>query len=180
MEDTLFLKKEWVIFKHWVHYRQFLGRTVSHPLLCRLPWWRPEREPEPYAIERFEGNVVLNDGITVLCDLIAATEGGTSGLFDEANAELGVGDDDTAAAATQDDLQAATNVAWIAMDTGYPQRSNQTIIWQATAGTSIANYAWKEFGLRNGDAVLFNRKVDSRGTKDSSMSWTVQLKITLA
>lgn len=132
---------------------------------------------EVYAVENIIGNLALNDGIAALWDLIGATDGGTAGLFDEANAELGIGDDNTAAAATQTDLQAATNVVWLAMDTGYPQRVDQTIIWQATATTSDANYAWKEFSVRNGDGTLLNRRVDSRGTKDSSMEWTVQLKI---
>jgi hypothetical protein len=132
---------------------------------------------EIYAIEEIKGNLALNAGITVLWDLVGATEGGTSGLFDEANAELGIGDDDTAASAGQTDLQAATNFVWLPMDSTYPQRSGQTIIWQATAGTSDGNFAWKEFAIRNGDAILLNRRVDSRGTKDSSMTWTVQLKI---
>jgi hypothetical protein len=160
MQDSLKFYPKWTLFKYLVD-------EAGRPL------------PEPYAVEHVDGNLALNEGIANIAALLIGT-GGTA--YDNANAYIGIGDDDTAEAEAQTGLQAATNKTWLPMDATYPQVSGQTIIWRATAGTGDANYAWKELTLVNdtddtGDN--FNRKVDSRGTKSNTMQWVIQLEIVL-
>ena len=151
--------------------------------------WKPKWKIEKYhgeavpenlfETEEFDGNLLLNGGITVLLNLlggIAAT------AYSNANAYIGVGDSVTAAAATQVNLQAAVNKAYKTMDATYPQVSNQTITFKATFTGADANYAWQEFVVSNGSSgtVALNRKVESHGTKASGDTWVVTLAITIS
>jgi len=131
--------------------------------------------------EEFEANIALNEGLQELIDIICGL--GTPTKWDNSNARLGVGDSNTAESATQTGLQAATNKTFKAMDTGYPQRSNQTAEWRATFGSADANYAWEEYTVVNaaddtGDNL--NRKTASKGTKSSGETWTLSLQITFS
>lgn len=128
-----------------------------------------------------EGNLLLNEGIAVVLDLACAMASPTA--FSNAAAYLGVGDSSTAAAATQTGLQASTNKAYIAMESGYPQRSNQTVSFRSVFGSSDGNFAWAEFTVANGNsdaAANLNRVVSSQGTKASGQTWTLTLTITLS
>ena len=131
-----------------------------------------------YAVEHVHNNKLLNEGITEMLTLLI---GGTATPFNNANSYLGIGDSTTAAAATQTGLQAATNKAYIAMDTGYPQVSGQTVTFRGTAGPAIANFAWKEYTIANGNsdsAKNFNRKVEDHGVKTSPDSWVLTCTVT--
>jgi len=130
-------------------------------------------------VSQFEGNLGLNVGINALLELLAGIS--TPTKWDNTNARLGVGSDNTAASATQTDLLDATPT-WKAMDASYPQRSNQTLEWRSTFGSGDANEAWNEFAVDNGAAshILLNRKVESKGTKVSGETWTLSLKITVS
>lgn len=126
------------------------------------------------------GNLLLNEGINALWTLVA---GGSETAYNNANAELGVGDSSAAEAATQTDLQAATNKLFKAMDASYPTYgTSQKITFRATFTGSEANFAWNEFSVRNGNAANknLNRKVSSQGTKTSGQTWQVTLDITLS
>lgn len=126
------------------------------------------------------GNLLLNEGINALWTLAA---GGSETVYNNANAELGVGDSSTAEAATQTDLQAATNKLFKAMDASYPTYgTSQKITFRATFTGSEANFAWNEFSVRNGNTANknLNRKVSSQGTKTSGQTWQVTLDITLS
>lgn len=70
----------------------------------------------------FEGNVLLNEGITVLQDLLI---GNANTAFSNANAYLGVGNDATAASATDTGLIGAST-AYQPMQSGYPSVTGQT------------------------------------------------------
>lgn len=131
---------------------------------------------EHYSESVVEGNLLLNAGITVALNLIG---GIAATAFDNSNARIGVGDDNTAAAATQTDLVAASNKAYQAMEASYPSVSAQTITFRSVFGTSAANFDWEEFVVDNGTTAL-NRKVSAQGTKASGQTWTVDLSITLA
>jgi hypothetical protein len=104
--------------------------------------------------------------------------------FNNANAYLGVGDSTTAFAATQTDLQAATNKLRKAMDATYPTRATNVLTFRSTFGTSEANFAWQEWGTFNAASAgtMLNRKVESLGTKLNTQSWqlTVTLTVTAA
>lgn len=134
-----------------------------------------------YKGREFAGyNLLLNEGINALWTLVA---GGSETAFNNANAELGVGDSTTAAAATQTDLQAASNKLFKAMDASYPTYgTSQKITFRSTFGSSEANFAWQEFSARNGNSANknLNRLVSNQGTKTSGQSWQLTLEITLS
>jgi hypothetical protein len=93
-----------------------------------------------------------------------------------------VGDSSAAESATQTGLQ-GTNKTFKAMDTGYPQRTDQTGEWRATFGAADANHGWQEFTVVNAadDAGKnLNRKVADKGSKASGETWTASLKITFS
>lgn len=133
-----------------------------------------------YDTAEIPGNLLLNEGITVLITLLIGT-GGTA--FSNANARLGVGDSSTAAAATQTALQASTNKLYKAMEPTYPLASGQTITWRAVFGSAEANFAWNEFTVANGSsdaATNLNRKVSAQGTKTAGQTWTLDVTITFS
>lgn len=133
-----------------------------------------------YSESVFHRNVLLNEGITEALKLIA---GLTADAYSNANAYIGVGDSDTAAAASQTGLQAATNKTYKAMETGYPSVSAQTITFRAVFASGDANYAWKEFTVINASSDTgdnLNRKVSDQGTKATGQTWTLDVAITLS
>lgn len=131
------------------------------------------------GIEEVVGNLLLNEGIAEMWDLVIAA--GSPTAYNNANAQIGVGDSSTAEANTQTDLQAATNKLFKGMNATYPQRSNQTVSWQSDFTTGEANWAWNEWSIRNGASAdkNMNRKVQSLGTK-SSGTWTLTAQVTLS
>ena len=133
-----------------------------------------------YDISLVKGNLLLNEGIGELFDLACGL--GSPTAFSNANARIGVGDSSTAEAATQTDLQAATNKTYKAMSASYPARAAQTVTWRAVFGSADANYAWQEMCIDNGGTALktLNRKVSSQGTKASGQTWTIDVTITLS
>jgi len=144
--------------------------------------------PISYLRENFElmealkilENMLLNEGINELWTLVAGT-GATA--FNNANANMGVGDSDTAADATQTGLQAVTNKLYKAMDATYPTYgSSQKATWRSTFASADANFAWKEITVANGNsdaAKNLNRKVQDMGTKASGSTWVATLEITV-
>jgi len=133
-----------------------------------------------YATETFEKNVGLNEGLAELIDLVFGL--GTPTAFSNANGYQGIGDSDTAASATQTGLL-GTNKTYIAFDATYPQRTAQTVTIRSTAGSAVANHAWKEYTVANGNsdaAKNLNRKVEDKGTKVSGETWTLEQQLTFA
>jgi hypothetical protein len=135
----------------------------------------------PYEVRRYPGNLLLNEGINAMWTLIC---GGAGTAFNNANAYIGVGDDNTAAAAAQTGLQASTNKLYKAMDVSFPTFGTaQKATWQATFGASDANWQWREFTVANGNsnaADNLNRLVQDVGTKASPGVWTISLEVTLS
>lgn len=134
-------------------------------------------DSEPYETIVVCGNLALNVGINLLWQLLA---GADANHYDNANAEIGVGDDDTAAAAAQTGLQAASNKLYKGMEATYPVTgSNQRIDFKSSFGDGEAEFAWKEFCVRNKTGgTNLNRKVQSVGTKSSPDVWTIRMRIT--
>lgn len=149
------------------------------------------REP---AVIRRSGNLLMYGGASCLWECLegngTATAGQALTFFNNAQAAIGVGDSSTAAAATQTNLQAASNKLRKAMDASYPDHTDGTtsgaasVIYRSTFGTSDANFAWQEWGVFNSttDATgrMLNRKVESLGTKTSAGSWTFTVTLTLS
>lgn len=147
------------------------------------PHWKIEKynpQGELYNIEEFDGNMLLNEGITEMLNLLI---GGTATAYNNTNTRIGVGDSTTAAAVTQTGLQASTNKAYAPMDATYPQVSGQTVTFRATFGAGVAAFAWNEFTIVNAaDDTGKNlcRKVEAHGTKASADTWVVQVQITIS
>ena len=76
----------------------------------------------PYEVIEGEGNCLLNTGIDEIWDLVT---GASSDYFNNASAQIGVGDSTTAADPGQTDLQASTNKTFKGMETGYPTSTSQ-------------------------------------------------------
>jgi hypothetical protein len=132
---------------------------------------------QPYEVLEKEGNLLLNSGIDEMWDLIC---GDSANHFNNATAQIGVGDSNTAAAATQTDLQASTNKTYKGMETSYPTSTTQKATFKASFGDSEANYAWNEWVIKqSASAKCLNRKVESLGTKTSG-TWTLEVSVTLS
>lgn len=148
--------------------------------------------PRPYEVLEREGNLLMYGGVSCLWQCLLGNGTTTAGqaltYFNNANAALGVGDSTTAAAATQTDLQAATNKLRKAMDAIYPQHTDATtsgaasIVFKSTFASADANFAWQEWGIFNAASGgrMLNRKVESLGTKASGTTWALTVTITLA
>jgi hypothetical protein len=131
--------------------------------------------------ETIEANLALNEGLGELIDLICGL--GTPTKWDNTNARLGVGDSNSAESASQTGLQASTNKTFKTMDATWPQRTNQTVEWRATFGSSEANHGWQEFTVVNASddsGKNLNRKVADKGTKVSGETWTLSLQLTFS
>lgn len=149
---------------------------------------------EPVETVESEGNLLMYGGASCLWESLIGNGTGTAGqtltFFNNGNAALGVGDSTNVAAATQTDLQAATNKLRKGMVATYPQHSDgvvsgaASIVFQSSFATSEANFAWQEWGIFNSPTAatgrMLNRKVESLGTKTSSFSWVLTVTITLA
>lgn len=132
---------------------------------------------DPFEVLEFE-NAYVNTGGALLLDLLIGA-GGT--VFNNANANIGVGDSSTAVAAGQTDLQAATNKLRKAMDATFPSRSGQVMTWRATFASGDANFVWAEIALFNASSAgtMLSRIVQAMGTKASGTSWVATYTITV-
>ena len=123
---------------------------------------------------------ITNAGATLAA---TAVSGGTFTPLNNANAALGVGDSTAAFAATQTDLQAATNKYRQVMDSGFPTISGNVLTFQITVANANANFNWQEIGVFNsatlGAGTMFNRFLSSIGTKPNTQSWQLQVIVTV-
>jgi hypothetical protein len=134
----------------------------------------------PYQVIEGEGNCLLNVGINEMWDLITGEVSGSSHIFDNAAAQIGVGDSSTAADPSQSDLQAASNKTYKGMESSYPLSTSQKVTFKASFGDAEANYTWNEWVVKQQtSAKCLNRKVENLGTK-SSGTWTLEVDITLS
>jgi len=131
---------------------------------------------------------LTNDGAVAIASALLGDGGVT--LFDNANAQIAVGDDSTAFSTSQSQLQAEANGGnhlRKGMNTGYPLRNpdsdgslNKTR-YQTTFGTSEGNFRWEEWGITNsatvgGGEMLF-RIVEFNGEKSSSATWVFEVDL---
>lgn len=168
------------------------ARTIN-PIIEKIGWkavWTinkykgdliPGLAINPYGRLVEIGNLGMNAGIQVLEDLLIGS--GTPQVYDNSNAYLGVGDDNTAENATQTDLIGSSKLRK-AMEATFPSRSSQTISFKSIFGTSDANWHWQEYALFNASSSgeMLNRKVPGTdpGTKTSADTWTLTLELTVS
>ena len=124
-------------------------------------------------------NIFLTAGINEIWKLVT---GQSANTFTNAQAQIGIGDSATAAAAGQTDLQAATNKTYKAMNGSYPTvPASGSVQFQSTFASADANYAWQEFVVKQGtSSICIDRGVASMGTKASGTSWTVTVTLSIA
>lgn len=177
MQAIMQASEKGVMTKVWTR-RVFHPRGGLSSEQCYALWAAGDPNHQPDEEHVFRENVFLNEGIGELWDL-AITTGAVK--FDNTNAYLGVGDDNTAESAAHTGLQATTNKLYKGMEATYPSRSGQTVTWRAVYTSAEANFAWNEFTVANGNsdsADNLNRKVSAQGTKTSGQTWTLDLDIT--
>lgn len=177
--DTIKVRTLWVCEKWSEEACDFVRRVNPFPIAQVASELLRKYVGEAEESREIVGNLLLNEGIQELWDLAIAAGGTTA--YNNANAEIGVGDSSTAAAATQTDLQAASNKLFKAMVATYPQRTNQTVDFRSDFTSGEANYVWAEWGIRNGNTrnKNLNRKVESLGTKATG-TWTLTASLTLS
>lgn len=149
---------------------------------------------EPEEVQEVHGNLLVNEGIQRMLDMTmiaTVTSNQVAGNpWSNGNAFLGVGDSSTAEAATQTELQAATNRFYKAMNATYPSRSSQTISFQSDYTSTEANFVWAEWSVAAGATTAsgsgfttgttnLNRKVAALGTK-STGTWTLTAQVTFS
>lgn len=101
--------------------------------------------------------------------------------FDNSNAYLGSGDDDTAFNASQTDL-IGSNKLRKGMEVGYPQRTDNVLTFRSLFGTSEANWDWEEWAVFNASSsgVMLSRKAETLGSKTSAQSWLLTATLTVS
>lgn len=162
--------------------------TKSWNVLATIEKWHDTADYDaglaPDEVVTDRDNLLLNAGITRMLNLLIAS--GATQAFDPTHCRIAVGDSNTAASASQTDVQAVTNKYYklCSSDTV----SAQTLTVVATFGTAVANFAWQEWGIDQGTAdsattgvaPMLNRKVTSLGTKASGATWVFTVAITIA
>lgn len=133
------------------------------------------------------GNLLANAGINRLGSLLI---GGGGQAYDATHTAIGVGDTNTAAAASQTDLSAAVNAAnrYVQIVDSTPTFSVQVLTCVATFATGNGNFAWAEWAIGGNTASaaaaitapMLNRKVAALGTKTSAAAWTFTVTITIS
>jgi hypothetical protein len=104
----------------------------------------------------------------------------TTNFFDNAHANLGVGDSTAVFDVTQVDLQACDNKIRKPMDINFPVVNLNVVTFESTFGSAEANWPWQEWGIFNAptDGVMLTRKVEYNGTKLAGQTWILQVEIT--
>lgn len=143
---------------------------------------------DPYAVSDWTGNLLVNAGINRLGSLLI---GGGGQAYDATHTAILVGDTNTAAAASDTDLNATVNAsnryAQVA-DSTYPAFASQVLTVKSTFGTGNANFQWNEWGIAGNTASganaatapLLNHKVVNLGTKTSNASWSFTVTVTIS
>lgn len=154
---------------HRIVYRVEKFRTGED-----TPFEVVESTPKAIAI-----NLLLNEGITALANLLV---GNAETAYDNTNAYLGVGNDGTAPAAGQTGLQGASK-SYQGMNATYPQISGQDVIFQADFGDGVAEFAWNEETVANGNSDSADnlcRQNTALGTKAAGQTWRLTATITFS
>jgi hypothetical protein len=149
---------------------------------------------KPAEVYNERGNLLLYGGADALWlglrDGLSASTNLANTKFNNANAGIRVSTSNTAAAATQTNIQGTTKFTK-GMDATYPTHTtgtgastNAVITFKATFTTSQANFAWNEWCIVNRTAQTggraLNRKVQSLGSKTSAATWAFTVSLSLA
>lgn len=143
------------------------------------------------SIETHHGNIITDKGLIAMW-LLAMGKGGvktpvgstqmTVYPFTTTDSKIAIGDGSTAA--TGSDTQLANKFGEIPVTEinieSDPSSNKCTIKFQAEAETGVATGNWNEWGIYDKtDGTLFNRKVESMGTKTATSIWRIEVAIDL-
>jgi hypothetical protein len=151
------------------------GAVDHHELRGRFvvaKFWADDDLARATPYEVLEGdNLLLTAGATALWNRF--TNQGAVTAFDATNGRMCVGSGTAAVSAGQTDLQGASKTRKV-FD-AVPTVSTNTLTAVTTFTTADANHAWEEAGIANAasGAVLFNRVVQSFGTKSAAVQWVL-------
>jgi hypothetical protein len=145
---------------------------------------------EPYLVTTHEDcNLLTHNGWGALLGGIAGTTIATK--FSGTAGRIGVGTVSTAATAADTalggDTGGASTTSYYQLVSGAPTINTSiapaTLTFAATFGTSVANFAWAEFGIDNYTAssvtttstgsVFINHGISAQGTKVSGQTWNI-------
>lgn len=170
----------------WAHEK--LGLFPSRDLTPRH-FAQAGVKPYSVTVER-NCNLIVLAGWTALLGGIAGTT--ITNKFSSTFGRIGVGTSTTAASPAQTtlvgDTGSASTTSYFALCGAAPTISTvatpATLVFTATFGGTVANFAWNEFGTDNWNAagvtatglganeVFINRGVSVQGTKQSGQTWT--------
>lgn len=159
MRDGLTIKGRWRIEKYASEADRRAGRLMAPPA-------------------EFD-NLLTTVGLQALGRLLTAQ--GAVTAFSNANAHIGVGNSNTAAAVGQTDLQGASKFRQ-PMEATYPTDPTGGVwVFRSVFASGDANFAWEEFGTFNAGSsgIMLNRGVNAQGTKISGQVWTATVTITV-
>lgn len=165
--------------KGWILSR--LGVTVHDHGVLHAHYTIEDIDPKTRQVvkrQEFDRNCLLKEGITALLNLLI---GAAETNFSNANANIGIGDNDAAANSDQTGLQATTNKFYKSMEATYPQVSGQTVSFRITCLEAEANFHWREITVASGNsdaADNLNRKVQDMGEKTAAVQRVVTVAIT--
>lgn len=127
----------------------------------------------PYETIESGCNLMLTAGANAYHQRVVGVDGAAVTTLASTTARLAVGDGTAAVAAAQTDLQGATKTRKLV--DGVAVISGNQISFVSTFTTADANHAWNEAGIANAGSggVLFNRVVQSFGTKTSGLQWVL-------
>lgn len=175
MIDSAQHNSKWIIRKFEAY-----GDLASEEVCKR--YFAGDNNVKPFEIVEIPDNILLNNGITEMWNLITGLNGGGT-LFDNVNAQIGVGSDASGEDPAQVTLLDGAAV-FVAMDTTFPILGGQTVTWRGIFDGSAANFDWREFAVANGSplttGITMNRKQANQGTKANGQTWTLDLAITLS
>tara|TARA_Y100001951_G_scaffold92352_1_gene87063 strand:+ start:174 stop:635 length:462 start_codon:yes stop_codon:yes gene_type:complete len=132
------------------------SQTIPFNGHLRIRAW--EKQPdgsEKLIKDSLIKNLIVNVGKDTIMKRLGNMSGG--GYI----TTIGVGDSTLAAASGQTDLQASTNKTFKTIAGGDYVYTRPTLFVSVDYGYSEANYTWNEIGLKDNNAVLVARQVDS-------------------
>lgn len=151
----------------------------------------------PYLVtEDVNCNAIVSAGWTALLGGVAGTT--ITNKFSATNGRVGVGTSTTAVAwgdtALGGDTGAASTTSYYKLVSTAPSTTigsgPATLVFTATFGTGVANFAWQEFGTDNyttdgvtttglgAGFIFFNHGISNQGTKVSGQTWTATETLT--
>ena len=131
-------------------------QTISLNGHLRIRAWEKQADgTEKLIKDTLIKNLIVNLGKDSVMKRIGNMTGG--GYI----SHIGVGDDTTAAAVGQTDLQASSNKLYKAIASGDYVYTRPTLFISVDFGYAEGNFTWNELGLRDNNSVLIARQVDS-------------------